>query len=43
MVRTELKIQGAAMTVNANHSKTADEGTTAAAAGLSHGICHKIL
>jgi hypothetical protein len=39
-VRTELKIQEVAM-VPANHSQMADE--VAAAAGISHGTCHKIL
>jgi hypothetical protein len=42
-VRTELKIQEVAMLVRANHSQMVDEITAAAAAGISHGTCHKIL
>jgi hypothetical protein len=41
MVRTELTIQEVAMLVCANCSQTVDE--TEAAAGISHGTCHKIL
>jgi hypothetical protein len=45
MVRTELKIQEVATFMRANHSQTVDEITTAAAAaeGINHGTCHKIL
>jgi hypothetical protein len=43
-VRTELKIQEVATFVHANHSQAVDEIATAtAAAGISHGTCHKIL
>jgi hypothetical protein len=40
-VRTDLKIQEVATCVRANRSQTGDE--IAAAAGISHGTCHKIL
>jgi hypothetical protein len=40
-VRTELQIQEVATLVCANRSQTVDEIT--AAAGISHGTCHKIL
>jgi hypothetical protein len=40
-VRTELKSQEVATLVCANHSQMVDE--IAAAAGTSHGTCHKIL
>jgi hypothetical protein len=40
-VRTELKIQEAATLVRSNSSQTVDE--IGAAAGTSHGSCHKIL
>jgi predicted ArsR family transcriptional regulator len=40
-VRTELKIQEIATLLCANCSQTVDE--IAAAAGISHGTCHKIL
>jgi hypothetical protein len=40
-VRTELKIQEVAMLVHASRSQMVDE--IAAAAGISHGTCHKIL
>jgi hypothetical protein len=40
IVRNELKIQEVAMLVRANHSQMVDE---IAAAGISHGTCHKIL
>jgi hypothetical protein len=40
-VRIELKIQEVATLVHDNHSQTTDE--IAAAAGISHGTCHKIL
>jgi hypothetical protein len=39
-VRTELKIQEVATLVHANRFQTVDE---IAAAGISHGTCHKIL
>jgi hypothetical protein len=39
--RTEFKIQEVAMLVRANCSQMVDE--IAAAAGISHGTCHKIL
>jgi transposase len=39
-IRTELKIQEVAMLVRADRSLMADE---IAAAGISHGTCHKIL
>jgi hypothetical protein len=39
-VRTELKIQKVKMPVRANRSQTVHE---VAAAGISHGTCHKIL
>jgi hypothetical protein len=42
MVRTELNIQEVATLVRANRSQTVDE-IAAAAAGISHGACHKIL
>jgi hypothetical protein len=41
-VRTELKIQEVATLVRANHSQMVDE-IAAAAEGISHGTCHKIL
>jgi hypothetical protein len=41
MIRTELKIQKVATLVSANHSQMVDE--IVAAAGISHGTCHKIL
>jgi hypothetical protein len=41
-VRTELKIQEVATLVRANRSQMVDE-ITAAASGISHGTCHKIL
>jgi hypothetical protein len=43
--RTELKIQEVATLVRANRSQTVDEmaAAAAAAAGISHGTCHKIL
>jgi hypothetical protein len=41
-VRTELKIQEVATLVHANCSQMVDE-ITAAAAGISHGTCHRIL
>jgi hypothetical protein len=41
-VRIELKMQEVAMLVHANRSQTVDE-IAAAAAGISHGSCHKIL
>jgi hypothetical protein len=41
MVGTELKIQEVAMLVCANRSQIVDE--IAAAAGISHDTCHKIL
>jgi hypothetical protein len=41
MVRTELMIQEAATLVRPNHSQKVDE--IKAAAGISHGTCHKIL
>jgi hypothetical protein len=41
MVRTEHKIQEVAFLVHANCSQMLDE--VAAAAGISHGTCHKIL
>jgi hypothetical protein len=41
-VRTELKIQEIATLVCANRSQTVDE-IAAAAAGISHCTCHKIL
>jgi hypothetical protein len=40
-VRTELNIQEAATLVRANCSQMVDEIT--AAAGISHGTCHKLL
>jgi hypothetical protein len=40
-ITTELKIQEFVMLVHANHSQMLDEVT--AAAGISHGTCHKIL
>lgn len=40
-IRTELKIQEVATLVHANRSQMVDE-ITAAAAGISHGACHKI-
>jgi hypothetical protein len=40
-VRTELKIQEVATLVSAKRSQTVDE--IAAATGISHGTCHKIL
>jgi hypothetical protein len=40
MVRTELKIKEVAALVHANCFQTVDE---IAAAGISHGTCHKIL
>jgi hypothetical protein len=42
-VRIEHKIQAVAKLVHANHSQTLDEIAAAAAAGTSHGTCHKIL
>jgi hypothetical protein len=39
-VRTEMKIQEVAVLANANCSKIVDE---IAAAGISHGTCHKIV
>jgi hypothetical protein len=45
-VRTELKIQEVATLVHANHSQMVGEiavAAAAAAAGISHGTCHKIL
>jgi hypothetical protein len=39
MLRTELKIQEAAMLVYVNRSKVVKE---VAAAGINHGTCHKI-
>jgi hypothetical protein len=39
-VRNKLKIQEVATLVRANRSQTIDE---IAAAGISHGTCHKIL
>jgi hypothetical protein len=44
-VRTELKIQELATLVCANHSQTVDGMAAAAAAagGIKHGTCHKIL
>jgi hypothetical protein len=41
MIRTELKIQEVATLVCANRSHMVDE-IAAAAAGISHGTCHKI-
>jgi hypothetical protein len=41
-VRTKLKIKEVATLVHANQSQMVDE-IAAAAAGLSHGTCHKIL
>jgi hypothetical protein len=40
-VKTELKIEEVTTLVCANHSQTVDE--IAAATGISHGTCHKIL
>jgi hypothetical protein len=40
-VRTELKIQEVAMLGRANHSQMIDK--IAAAAGISHGTCHRLL
>jgi hypothetical protein len=40
-VGTELKVQEVATLVRANHFQTVDE--IAAAAGISHGTCHKII
>jgi hypothetical protein len=40
MVKSKLKIQEVAKLVCGNCSQTIDEVTTA---GISHGICHKIL
>jgi uncharacterized protein YoaH (UPF0181 family) len=42
-VRTELKVQELATLVHDNHSQMVDQITVAAAAGISHGTCHKIL
>jgi hypothetical protein len=43
-VRTELKIQEVATLVCANHSQMTDViAAASAAAGISHGTCHKIL
>jgi hypothetical protein len=39
MARTELKIQEETTLVHANHSQMVDE--VKAAAGISHGTCHK--
>jgi hypothetical protein len=41
--RTELQIQEVATLVHANRALTVDELAAAAAAGISHGTCHKIL
>jgi hypothetical protein len=43
MVRTELNIQEVATLLCANRSQMVDEIAAAAAAGISHGTCHKIL
>jgi hypothetical protein len=42
MVRTEFRIKEVATLVHANRSQMVDE-IAAAAAGISHGTCHKIL
>jgi hypothetical protein len=42
-VRTELGLQEIATLMRANRSQTVDEIAAAAAAGISHGTCHKIL
>jgi hypothetical protein len=42
MARTELKIQEVATLVLADHSKTVDEVTAAAAGGIGHGILHAV-
>jgi hypothetical protein len=41
-VRTEIKFQVVAMLVDPNHSQMVNE-VVAAAAGISHGTCYKIL
>jgi hypothetical protein len=44
MVRTELKIQEVSTLLHANYSQMIDEVVAAtAAAGISHGTCHKVL
>jgi hypothetical protein len=42
MVRTEFKTQEVAMLVHANNSQIVDEFKVTAA-GIYHGLCHKIL